>query len=119
MKRFTAATSTILVASTLMVASMPTHAFLDKVINQVVKEVSKAAKVKIHIDVWNHSAVPVKVVMDGGREERVIASGHKATFGNANLGDMPTFHFHNPANGQQLGSKRVKQTGNSTIEWRA
>ena len=87
--------------------------------DDVIKNIVNTVRVPIHIDVWNHSAIPVEVVMDGGREEHLIASGHKATFDNANLGDMPTFHFHNPANGLRLGSQRVKQTGNSTIEWKS
>ena len=97
----------------------PVNAGWFKDVFDVVKtEVGKAAKVGITVDVWNHSEQPAKVVMDNGREVHVIAAHAKATFGKANLGDMPTFHFHDVHTGYQLGSKKVKQTGNSTIEWR-
>lgn len=72
--------------------------------------------VKIHIDVWNHTDHGVKVFMDSHREEHDIAPHSKATF-TANLGDFPTFHFEDTQSGLHLGSKKVSNTGNSTIEW--
>ena len=104
------------------IAVTPVHAkgFFEKLVTNPIELIEDGVKSvsKVRIDVWNHTGSPIKTVMDNNREVRTIAPGGKATFGNANLGDMPTFHFYDTSSGHQLGSRKVKAPGNSTIEWR-
>jgi len=97
-----------------------TKGFLEKLVTNPIEVIEDKAKSisKARIDVWNHTGRPVKAVMNSNREVRTIAPGGKATFTEATLVDMPTFHFHDTSSGRQLGSKKVKAPGNSIVEWR-
>jgi hypothetical protein len=86
-------------------------------------ENSVAAQDALHapvpIEVYNHTASPVRVVMDRNREVvNLVPFGH-AVLRNARLGDEPTLYFINPHTGAELDALRVGIVEcKKTVEWR-
>ena len=59
----------------------------------------------------NETDKPIIVVMDSGREERLIAPRGRATFSKANVGDAPTFWVLDANARQTLYSRKVGPIG--------
>lgn len=81
---------------------------LESIINEVTK-----AEIRFR----NETDQPITVVMDSNRERRDIAPHAQALFGEANIGDAPTFRVLN-AQGQEVFGRQVGPVGRrSSFGW--
>ena len=79
----------------------------DKFEDAITNAVGNVTEIDSSIDFRNETDKAILVVMDADREQHTIAPGGQATFGKANVGDVPTFYVKKPGSKEVIFSRRL------------
>ena len=93
----------------------------DSVVKKIEKSIENAVdsvtQIDATIDFRNETDQEIKVTMDGNREVHTIAPHGRATFSEANVGDMPTFRVFNSSGAEVFGRKINPVVIKSSLGW--
>lgn len=88
----------------------------ERIGREVVKAVGQVASATV--DFRNETDKDITVSMDSDREVHAIAAHGQATFGQAKVGEAPTFYVKRPSDGVVLYSRKVGNLGAaSSLGW--